>query len=112
MKLRLAESSYGRVLLHLVCCLRRPGSLSWHWNGILREVVEGLRLARRPGNKQCEKRQALATNPGNPGPVQAPHARGCKALRRTPGINCSPLTDTATHVSQIVFPSALQKSAG
>jgi len=39
MKTWLAERSYGRVLLHLVCLLR-DGKWRWHWCGILREIRE------------------------------------------------------------------------
>ena len=35
---RLAESSAGRVALHIVGLLRRPGHLRWHWRGIAREL--------------------------------------------------------------------------
>jgi hypothetical protein len=36
MKARLVETSFGRVLLHLVC-LCRDGHLRWHIAGVLRE---------------------------------------------------------------------------
>src|SRR6267142_5414674 len=38
-KLRLAQTRFGRVLLHVICCLRKPRSLSWHWRGIVREFA-------------------------------------------------------------------------
>jgi hypothetical protein len=43
MQMRLAESRYGRVLLHLICALH-DHQLRWHWRGILREFsrVPGL----------------------------------------------------------------------
>ncbi|HTL58281.1 MAG TPA: hypothetical protein VL361_21520 [Candidatus Limnocylindrales bacterium] len=40
MKIRLAQTRFGRVLLHVGCCLKRPGHLSWHWHGILREFAQ------------------------------------------------------------------------
>jgi hypothetical protein len=33
---RLAATSFGRIILHLVC-LARDHRLQWHWNGIRRE---------------------------------------------------------------------------
>ena len=39
MKLRLAQTCLGRVLLHVACCFKRPDHLSWHWHGIIREFV-------------------------------------------------------------------------
>jgi hypothetical protein len=37
LRLALASSRTGRVLLHALCVLRRPSHSSWHWRGILRE---------------------------------------------------------------------------
>jgi hypothetical protein len=34
---RLAETSIGRVLLHLACLLR-DGKARWHWAGVRREL--------------------------------------------------------------------------
>jgi hypothetical protein len=42
----LAASRTGRILLHLICFLRRPTHVRWHWNGILRELLEPLEIAR------------------------------------------------------------------
>ena len=39
MQLKLAKTRFGRVLLHIVCCLQRPGHLRWHWHGIVREFA-------------------------------------------------------------------------
>jgi hypothetical protein len=36
MKMKLSETSIGRVVLHLIC-LARDGKLHWHWAGICRE---------------------------------------------------------------------------
>jgi len=33
----LATHALGRVVLHLVCLLKRPTHAAWHWQGILRE---------------------------------------------------------------------------
>jgi hypothetical protein len=38
MSLRLAQTRFGRLLLHVACCLKRPDHLRWHWNGIVREL--------------------------------------------------------------------------
>jgi hypothetical protein len=37
MKARLAQTSVGRVVLHLLC-LCRDGKLRWHWAGVCREL--------------------------------------------------------------------------
>jgi hypothetical protein len=37
LRLALASSRTGRVLLHALCVLRRPSHSSWHWRGIVRE---------------------------------------------------------------------------
>ena len=39
MKLMLAQIRYGRVLLHLACCLKQPDHFGWHWHGIVREFA-------------------------------------------------------------------------
>ncbi|HXU78654.1 MAG TPA: hypothetical protein VN794_18905 [Methylomirabilota bacterium] len=36
MKATLAQSSFGRVVLHLLC-LCRDGKFRWHWAGMSRE---------------------------------------------------------------------------
>jgi hypothetical protein len=33
----MAETRLGRVLLHALCLLRKPGHCRWHWQGIVRE---------------------------------------------------------------------------
>jgi hypothetical protein len=38
-KFRLAQTRFGRVVLHVVCCLRKPKHVSWHWQGIVREFA-------------------------------------------------------------------------
>lgn len=38
MKTKLAKTSYGRVMLHLLCFVR-DGHLRWHWAGIAREIA-------------------------------------------------------------------------
>ena len=38
MKLKLAQTRSGRVLLHLACLVARPSHLGWHWHGIVREL--------------------------------------------------------------------------
>jgi hypothetical protein len=37
MNLKLAQTRFGRVLLHVICCLRDPRHLIWHWHGVRRE---------------------------------------------------------------------------
>ena len=37
MILKLAQTRFGRVLFHFVCCLLKPKHLGWHWRGIVRE---------------------------------------------------------------------------
>jgi hypothetical protein len=39
LKIKLAQSRSGRMLLHLSCLAVRPSHLSWHWHGILRELA-------------------------------------------------------------------------
>ncbi|HYT60960.1 MAG TPA: hypothetical protein VEL06_12360 [Haliangiales bacterium] len=39
MKMKLAQTRCGRVLLHLACLAMRPEHLSWHWHGIVRELA-------------------------------------------------------------------------
>jgi hypothetical protein len=34
----LSSNSFGRILLHLGCGLRRPSHWSWHWQGVRREL--------------------------------------------------------------------------
>jgi hypothetical protein len=38
MHARLAESRYGRIMLHVICALR-DHHLGWHWRGIHRELA-------------------------------------------------------------------------
>ena len=38
LRVKLAQTRYGRVLLHLGCLTMRPSHFSWHWHGILREL--------------------------------------------------------------------------
>lgn len=38
MQMMLAQSSVGRIVLHLVCACR-DHKYQWHWRGILREVA-------------------------------------------------------------------------
>lgn len=38
LRVKLAQTRYGRVLLHLGCLTVRPSRWSWHWHGILREL--------------------------------------------------------------------------
>jgi len=38
MKLKLAQTRWGRVLLHVACLTTHPGHWGWHWKGILREL--------------------------------------------------------------------------
>ena len=38
MKLKLAQTRLGRVLLHLACLVAQPAHLNWHWHGIVREL--------------------------------------------------------------------------
>jgi len=40
----LTQSRLGRVVLHALCLLRRPGHARWHWLGIIREFAPLLRL--------------------------------------------------------------------
>src|SRR5262245_38597077 len=35
----LAQSSPGRIVLHVLCLLRRPDRWAWHLHGIMRELV-------------------------------------------------------------------------
>jgi hypothetical protein len=37
--LMLAQSRWGRVLLHLCAAISRPEHLEWHWKGIQREFL-------------------------------------------------------------------------
>lgn len=37
MKARLAQFSFGRILLH-VTCAAQDHKLQWHWQGVLREL--------------------------------------------------------------------------
>jgi len=37
MELKLAQSSFGRILLHLAC-VYRDHKYQWHWSGIRREI--------------------------------------------------------------------------
>jgi len=39
----------GRVLLHLICLVRRPDHASWHWQGIVRELSRNSLQAVRLG---------------------------------------------------------------
>src|SRR6266853_116668 len=41
----LTQSRLGRVVLHALCLLRRPGHARWHWLGIIREFAPLLRLS-------------------------------------------------------------------
>jgi len=41
MNARLAQHSFGRMLLHLLCLLR-DGHVRWHWAGVRREMAHGL----------------------------------------------------------------------
>jgi hypothetical protein len=34
----LSSKRSGRVLLHLVCLVRRPDHAGWHWQGVVREL--------------------------------------------------------------------------
>jgi hypothetical protein len=38
MQAHLAQSSFGRIVLH-VLCLCRDHNYQWHWRGIVREFV-------------------------------------------------------------------------
>jgi hypothetical protein len=38
LRIKLAQTRYGRVLLHLGCLMMRSSHFSWHWHGILREL--------------------------------------------------------------------------
>jgi len=38
MQARMAESRYGRIMLHVICALR-DHRLRWHWRGIHRELA-------------------------------------------------------------------------
>jgi len=38
MKLKLAHSRWGRVLLHVACLAAHPAHWAWHCKGILREL--------------------------------------------------------------------------
>jgi len=42
MKAHLAQTSFGRILLH-VRCLCRDHKYQWHWRGIVREFVSQAR---------------------------------------------------------------------
>lgn len=37
MKTRLAQTSFGRILLH-VACAAQDHKIQWHWQGVLREL--------------------------------------------------------------------------
>ena len=39
MELRLVQTRFGRVLLRVLCCLRKPKHLSWRWSGIVRSSL-------------------------------------------------------------------------
>lgn len=39
MQMLLAQSSFGRIVLHLACACR-DHKFQWHWQGIRREVVQ------------------------------------------------------------------------
>jgi hypothetical protein len=45
MQAQLAQTSFGRILLHLAC-LCRDHKYQWHWQGIRREATCAVRLAR------------------------------------------------------------------
>ena len=39
-KVALASSRPGRVLLHAICLCRNPAHAHWHWRGMLRELAD------------------------------------------------------------------------
>ena len=39
LSLGLANARLGRVCLHALCLLRRPGRFRWHWQGMVRELT-------------------------------------------------------------------------
>jgi hypothetical protein len=43
MKMKLAQFSLGRVVLHTICLLR-DRKFHWHWDGICREFQYGFGL--------------------------------------------------------------------
>lgn len=42
MQIYLAQSSFGRIVLHAVCACR-DHNYQWHWHGVLREFSKGAR---------------------------------------------------------------------
>jgi hypothetical protein len=46
-RILLAQTRMGRVLLHSACLARRPANLGWHWKGIIREFCSSHRCAER-----------------------------------------------------------------
>ena len=38
MQARLAQSRLGRIILHVACACR-DHKCSWHWHGVVREIV-------------------------------------------------------------------------
>jgi len=76
MKLRMAQTCFGRVLLHLLCCLRRPGHFWWHWHGIERELAKVYhKVAARSGTNSFQECHSLAINRGKSKSVQTPKTR-------------------------------------
>lgn len=36
--IEMTETRFGRVLLHIACCIKRDKRVKWHWQGIVREL--------------------------------------------------------------------------
>jgi hypothetical protein len=73
---KLAQSRYGRVLLHLSCLAVRPNHLSWHWHGILRELAKITRRKDQMKNTLIASLAGLALLTATSAWAQASHVSG------------------------------------